>query len=196
MSSIPAKLYGLVLCGGLSSRMGKDKGELRYYDKPQREHVFDLLQKFCLNVYYSIGKPKGKIQVANSIEDAFLFNSPLNGILSAFGQHSEVAWLTIPVDMPLINEQTIQLLIDSRDADRVATCFYDSEGNLPEPLLTIWEPKSLRFLQDFTATGKISPRDFLVANDIKLLRAPDKKALRNINTPEDFETFLRGMKKL
>lgn len=195
MNAIPAKLYGLVLGGGLSSRMGMDKGELHYYDKPQREYVFNLLQKFCAQVYQSIGKSTGKTTVVNPIKDVFPFNSPLNGILSAFQQHSDVAWLTIPVDMPLVNEQSIQFLINHRDTQSVATCFYDSEGKLPEPLLTIWEPKSFRLLSDFMATGKISPRDFLASNKPKLLNAPDKNVLRNVNTPEDFEAVLRDVKK-
>ena len=36
-------LLGLVICGGRSTRMGTDKSRLVYYQKPQYEHVADLL---------------------------------------------------------------------------------------------------------------------------------------------------------
>ena len=40
-------LYGLVLAGGLSSRMNKDKSTLDYHGKSQVEYCFDLLSLSC-----------------------------------------------------------------------------------------------------------------------------------------------------
>ncbi|MBK8495728.1 MAG: NTP transferase domain-containing protein [Chitinophagaceae bacterium] len=45
-NNIITNTYGLVLCGGNSSRMGTDKSMLQYYDKPQRYHVYDMLLPF------------------------------------------------------------------------------------------------------------------------------------------------------
>ncbi|HNP08536.1 MAG TPA: NTP transferase domain-containing protein, partial [Cyclobacteriaceae bacterium] len=115
-------LYGLVLGGGLSSRMGKDKGHLNYHGQPQRDYVFKLLEKFCDRVYYSANAQA--ISDNNTIKDAYPFQGPLNGILSAFKFQSDVAWLTVPIDMPFVDESIIQFLIDHRDVSRVATCFY------------------------------------------------------------------------
>ncbi|MCL4693819.1 MAG: NTP transferase domain-containing protein, partial [Candidatus Hydrogenedentes bacterium] len=46
-------LYGLVLAGGKSTRMGQDKSALRYYDKPQVAHCLEMLGQFCKRVYVS-----------------------------------------------------------------------------------------------------------------------------------------------
>ena len=48
-------LNGLVLAGGQSTRMGRDKGELIYHDSvPQREWAYRLLEPFCDYVVLSL----------------------------------------------------------------------------------------------------------------------------------------------
>jgi len=180
-------IYGLVLEGGLSSRMGKDKALLTYHKLPQRDHVFKLLEKVCDRVYYSANRQATPDH--NTIVDAYPFQGPLNGILSAIKYRPDVAWLTMPVDMPWVDEAVIRFLIDHRDMTKDATCFYDSDSRLPEPLLTIWEPNNTA-LEAFYKEGKISPREFLITANTRLLQIPDKKALKNINTPDDFDEFL------
>jgi hypothetical protein len=58
--------YGLVVCGGNSSRMGSDKSMLIYYEKPQRYHVYQMLQPFCEKVFISCNEKQ-----ATAIEDGY-----------------------------------------------------------------------------------------------------------------------------
>jgi molybdopterin-guanine dinucleotide biosynthesis protein A len=180
-------LNGLILAGGKSIRMGQDKGMIDYHGKPQREYLVDLLKPYCLEVYFS---SKENIR-QNTIADHFDLDSPLNGILSAFHFDPSIAWLTVPVDMPYLNSRAIEFLFRHRDPKKVATCFFDSDGKLPEPLFTIWEIKSKPLLFDFYNSGGYSPRKFLEENDVQLLQAPDPKILQNINTHEDLVLFLK-----
>lgn len=181
------KLYGLVLAGGRSSRMRNDKGLINYHGKPQREFLFDLLGRCCDQVFTSCNKEQSISSNFNPIYDTFNFESPLNGIMAAFDLHSNCAWLAVAVDMPFINEDVLQMLLLNRDETKVATCFYDSEGKLPEPLLTIWEPSAFPLLKIFADAGGISPREFLIANDCNKLMHTNSKIHININTPEDFQ---------
>lgn len=179
-------LNGLILSGGRSSRMGFDKGMINYHGKPQCEFMVDLLKPYCNEIFISSKENKRQ----NTIVDHFDVDSPLNGILSAFHFDPNVAWLTVPVDMPHVNSQAIEFLLQHRDPKKVATCFFDSGGKLPEPLVTLWEAKSKPLLFDFYNSGGFSPRKFLEENNVQLLQAPDPKILKNINTPEDLRTFL------
>lgn len=178
-------LNGLILAGGKSIRMGQDKSIINYHGKPQREYLVDLLEPYCLEVFISSKEDKKQ----NTIADHFDLYSPLNGILSAFHFDPAKAWLTVPVDMPYLNSQAIEFLLAHRDPKKVATCFLDSDGKLPEPLVTIWEAKSKPLLFDFYNSGGFSPRKFLEENDVQMLQAPDPKLLMNINTTEDLRTF-------
>ncbi|HEY3430771.1 MAG TPA: molybdenum cofactor guanylyltransferase [Cyclobacteriaceae bacterium] len=181
-------LSGLVLCGGKSTRMGKDKSLISYFGKPQRDHLFEILKPFCSEVHLSV--PKGLKATQTVIPDHFDLDSPLNGILSAFHYDPEAAWITVPVDMPNIDAKAIKYLLDHRNTHKAATCFLDSEGKNPEPLFTLWENKARPMLFDYFNSGGVSPRDFLIDNDIELLHAPSSKWLININTEEDLRRYL------
>lgn len=188
---VAAHLYGLVLAGGKSNRMGTDKAFLRYHDTPQKDHLFILLGQFCSRVFTSIGKHGNPSLYKNPIQDQLELKGPLNGILSAFGQHPEKAWLCVAVDMPFIDHVVLKFLLDHRDPKMLATCFYDSGGKNPEPLIAIWEPGAYGELVQFGSLGNTSPRDFLTNSRVKMLEVPDKLYLKNINTTEEFN-LLRG----
>lgn len=188
----PPPLYALILAGGRSSRMGHDKSLIVYHQKPQREYLFDLLRKFSTNVYTSCKRNDDIPPHLNPLPDQFELDSPLNGIMSAFKNNATVAWLCIAVDMPLIDEKTIQHLVDNRSTKHLATCFFDSDGTNPEPLFTIWEPAAAPLLINFFKTGKKSPRDFLRQSEIKLIKTTNANVLTNVNSSEELKKFFNS----
>ena len=167
--------------------MGSDKSLIDYHGKPQREFLFDLLCSYCSKVFVSCKEGDTVPPHLNPLTDAFDMDSPLNGILSAFAKDPTSSWLVVAVDMPFLNSDTLKYLLAHRDTNKVATCFRDSEGEKPEPLLTLWEPRAYTLLKSFYEEGNISPRNFLEHNDICLLTVPDKKALLNINSEEELK---------
>lgn len=177
---------GLILTGGRSTRMGEDKSKLVYHQMPQREHLTQFLRPFCKAVYWSVNPDQAeRLQASDQpfIVDAYTLSSPLNGILSAFRFNAQTAWLVVACDMPLLTDRSLACLVQERDPKRMATVFYDSDGQLPEPLLGIYEPAiAPRLLEGFT-NGEISPRSLLQRLPIKLLTVPDLRELTNINDP-------------
>ena len=187
-----SKLNGLILTGGRSTRMGQDKSLLTYHDKPQREHLTDLLRPYCDAVFWSVNAEQAEeITIADQpiIIDAFTVPGPLNGILSAFQHDSGVAWLVVACDMPLLTNQSLDALVVGRNPEKPATAFYDSDGRFPEPLLCIWEPSIEPILQNALALGNQSPRRVLMFADCHLLTAPNRQELLNINDPTEQKVF-------
>jgi molybdopterin-guanine dinucleotide biosynthesis protein A len=182
-------LNGLILAGGKSSRMGQDKSLIHYHDVAQRDHLFAMMVKFCTTVFTSCKQLSTVPEIYNPIADKFDFDSPLNGILTAFFQDANVAWITVPVDMPLIDEIIISYLLKNRDPRKIATCFFDSEGKNPEPLVTVWEKHAYPPLLAFYKAGNISPREFLKRENTNMIEIPDRRALLNINSLEELEKF-------
>ncbi len=181
-------LNGLILTGGRSIRMGRDKSLLTYHNKPQREHLTELLNPFCDTVFWSINAEQATILERNDqpvIVDAFDIVGPLNGILSAFQHNPNVAWLVVACDMPLLTSQSLDVLVKGRNPEKPATAFYDSDGRFPEPLLSIWEPAIEPVLQNALALGNQSPRRILMLADCALLTAPNVQELLNINDPAE-----------
>lgn len=186
-----APIKGLVLIGGKSTRMGTDKSELNYFGKPQKEYVKELLEKCSLPTFFSVQKPSEK---DNEIHDVFLNLGPFGGICSAFQQDPNAAWLVMATDIPFVNEEIIKLLLENRDSSKVATAIKGKGKEFPEPLITIYEPKAYGKLLQYLAQGYSCPRKMLINSDVKIIEIEDT-FIRNINTPEDFETASEEIKK-
>ncbi len=187
-SNKPPELYGLVLAGGKSRRMGQDKGLMVWHDKPQRYHVADLLNQFCSKVYLSCRPDQvssmaaGYDLLVDTEDDAGQFGA----ILSALTSHRQAAWLVVACDLPLIDVPDLAYLISQRDHAQLATTFANAEG-LPEPLAAIWEPASRQRLVELRAAGVTCPRKALIRSAAKVKRVipPRPFATMNVNTPED-----------
>ena len=181
-----SSLNGLILTGGRSTRMGQDKSQLVYHGQPQREYLTELLKPYCQQIFWSVNKVQA-VELAGVkqayIVDTFDWPGPLNGILSALNQNPETAWLVVACDMPLLTNRSLNALVQGRNSAKVATVFYDSDGQLPEPLLGIYEPAFRPILQRAVADGRYSPRQLLQQNDSQLLTSPDIRELTNINDP-------------
>lgn len=178
-------LYGLVLSGGKSSRMGFDKGTINYHGKPQRHYLFDLLSESCKKVYTSCIAETHVEQELNPIVDEYSFNSPINGILTAFGLHPEYAWLVVAIDLPNVDRSVIRRLMEERDTSKMATCFFDDNAQAPEPLITIWEPVAYPVLMTNAQKGNVSPRNFLRSAEVHIIRNVPSAWFLNVNSPED-----------
>jgi molybdopterin-guanine dinucleotide biosynthesis protein A len=182
-------LNGLVLAGGKSERMGFDKGAINLNGKEQRYHVADMLKSFCSEVYISCRQEQQKdIDTQySSLPDTFTGLGPFGAILSAFREKPDNGWLVVACDLPLLDEQTFLHLTSNRNIAAIATAYQSSFDGFPEPLITIWEPKSYPVLLSFLSQGYSCPRKVLINSEITLLNAPNPHDLTNMNTPEELE---------
>ncbi|HEY4194447.1 MAG TPA: NTP transferase domain-containing protein [Mucilaginibacter sp.] len=186
-------LNGLVLAGGKSVRMGYDKGTVKWFGKEQRYHVADMLRPLCRDVFISC-RAEQKSQIISGypvLEDTFTGLGPFGAILSAFREQPDKAWLVVACDLPLLETDTFKFLIRQRKISAIATAFNSPDNEFPEPLITIWEPKSYPVLLSFLAQGYSCPRKVLINSDVNLIQAPDTTALTNVNTPDDLEKVKR-----
>jgi molybdopterin-guanine dinucleotide biosynthesis protein A len=186
------KLNGLVLAGGKSVRMGKDKGALDYHGKPQREFMADMLSQFCEETYISVRENQGVESEYGLLEDTFVGLGPFGAITSAMRKNPNTAWLVVACDLPLLDEKTLQFLVENRNASKVATAIYNPETDFPEPLITIWEPRSYQVMLNFLAQGYSCPRKVLINSEIELLKLENVKVLLNVNDAEAYDK-IKGM---
>ncbi|MBA6156796.1 NTP transferase domain-containing protein [Tenacibaculum sp. S7007] len=174
---------GLVLVGGKSTRMGSDKSQLDYHGKPQKKHVKELLKSNSLETFYSVQSNSNK---EDEIHDTFLNLGPFGGICSAFQKNPNTAWLVLATDVPFVNSELIQLLLQKRNPSKVATAIKGIGKEFPEPLITIYEPKAYTKLLQYLAQGYSCPRKMLINSEVEIIEVDDA-LIRNINTPEEFE---------
>ena len=182
-------LFGLVLAGGASTRMRTDKAALQYHGQPQLQWAFELVSKFCAASFVSV-RPDQRTDAARAghpqIVDRQPGIGPIAGISAALLEQPKAAWLVLACDLPFLTERTLEHLIAHRDASKVATAYRSAHDGLPEPLCAIWEPAAREPVLAYIASGKQCPRKFLINSDTKLLDLPERQALDNVNTVEEF----------
>jgi len=191
-------LNGLVLAGGKSERMQIDKGSINYFGKTQRVHMHELLSMHCTDTFISYadaGKVNNEEQLP-VITDTFIGLGPFGGIVSAFQTNPNAAWLTVACDLPYLSAPTLAYLVGQRNLSKVATCFMDSDGKFPEPLITIWEPRAYPVLLQFLSQGYSCPRKVLINSDVELLQVPDVTELQNVNFPDERDTAMQHLHKI
>lgn len=183
---------GLVLAGGKSQRMGKDKTQINYHGKPQKEHLYALMKQRLSHTWLSC-RPDQVASLPATFEvlpDAFLGIGPYGAILSALQHRPNQAWLVVAIDMPFVSLEAIEQLLSHRNPYALATAFKNPENDLPEPLLAIWEPKAYPHLLNLLAQGISCPRKALIlAQDTHLVTPKDPNIIKNINTPEDLASI-------
>lgn len=184
MKPIPP-LWGLVLAGGQSSRMGQDKAWLHYHDMPQWQQVQQLLQGFCEHVYISRNPAQRFINSQAVIMDQYAELGPMGGLISAIGTNAEVAWLVIAVDMPFLTRQTIHYLVSNRNPQCRATAYRLAENQI-EPLVTIYEPSSFSTIRVLFEKKELSLQKFLASSDVAFLSPQQPSELISVDTPEAY----------
>ncbi|MEK9196364.1 MAG: NTP transferase domain-containing protein [Patescibacteria group bacterium] len=187
-----SNIYGLVLAGGRSRRMGKDKGMMDWHGKKQRYYMADVLSEYCDKVYISCRKDqKNDIEEAgyNTLVDNFTeVGGPYGALISAMQSFDGVSWLVVACDLPFFDKSSIKTLIQNRDMSKIATVYQSPIDSLPEPLAGIWEPASLQVLKNlFREQNVTCPRKALIksAEKVKLIVPTKDEEVMNVNTAED-----------
>ena len=182
-----SELYGLVMAGGDSARMGVDKGMIDYHGMPQQDYVAKLLEPFAEKVFISRRKGQEVKSHVQVLEDAYSGLGPFGGLLSAFQYKASCAWFVVACDFPLLDEKALQQLVEARDTTAHATCFLDEKSLMPEPWVTILEPKIYPVLLEYFQNARSSLRGILVDYNVPVIRATHPEVLMNANTPEEAE---------
>ncbi|NTW62781.1 MAG: NTP transferase domain-containing protein, partial [Chlorobiaceae bacterium] len=180
-------LFGLVLAGGQSSRMGSDKALISYHRENQLVRTAQLMEKSCSKVFISCRTEQKEHYLQYGyplITDRYLNIGPLGGLLSAQMEHPCTAWMTVACDLPFLDEQVFHQLTLHRNPFRYATAFTDPLSNNLEPLCSCYEPKSKERLFSLHAEGNNSLYSFLQQSRIETLTMKNSGRLRNINDPE------------
>lgn len=192
-------IYGLVLAGGASKRMRRDKAALKYKGKTQLERAFELAGRHVDRVFVSVRADQtsepGRAQ-RPMIVDSGDAEGPIAGIRSALAVHPDVAWLVLACDLPFLSDAAIEELLRRRDPGSLATAYKSAHDGLPEPLCAIWEPGAARVLAEYQAAGNDCPRKFLIRHGAQLLDLPDPRALDNVNTPEEYSQAVAALETL
>jgi len=186
---VPARpVFGLVLAGGKSRRMGQDKALLVRNGQSQLQYLMGLLEPSVERVFVSARQDQQDDEERGryaQIIDRYENIGPVAGILSALEEYPEVDWLIVACDLPNIDAETVRYLLEQRSSEHPFTAYTSSHDGLPEPLCAVYRYGCADIVRQFIDDGVNCPRKILIRSETYLLEQPDPRALDNVNTPED-----------
>jgi molybdopterin-guanine dinucleotide biosynthesis protein A len=182
-------LYGLVICGGNSSRMGIDKSTLVYFDKPQHDHVHDLLALFCDKVVISCNQEQFVSMETSNGKMADLAeyagHGPISGILTAFRIFPKHDFIVAGCDYPFLNKEELELFLVKTKRDSVAAAFYNQDDKY-EPLLAWYSKDAGPLLQQHFDRDEFSLQHFLKKYSAEKYLPQSERVVTSVDTPEEF----------
>jgi len=182
----PVSLHGLVLTGGASSRMGRDKASIAYYGTPQWQAVAALLRACGAEPFWSCSAVQADEWKLGdrAVLDLVPGHGPASGLHAAFSRGDAAAWLVIGCDYPRLQEEDLRHLVHARSAGIDAVAYLNHETNEIDPMIALWEPAAQQqFLRAF-ANGKYSARRILQSCALRVIEPRAPHVLDNRNTAD------------
>jgi molybdopterin-guanine dinucleotide biosynthesis protein A len=182
---IVTPVFGCILIGGKSSRMGEPKHLIDENGTTWLQKTHALLEQVTEKVVIAgAGDVPREFNGCVRLSDVSDTAGPMAGILAAMRWAPCASWLVTACDMPHLSAEALQWLLASRAPGVWATIPRLSASPRVEPLLAYYDPKARDLLEDMVARGISRPGMIVENNNVISPTPPDHlaKAWRNINT--------------
>ncbi len=186
----------LILAGGSSTRMGRDKTLLEFEGQTLLQRVIDEMQGIFPEVLVSVRHLRPDVavtQICDEMHDA----GPLAGVCAGLAQ-AKTPWVfAIAADMPFVDPAMVRCLAQWRSQGKAVVPVVQG---FPQPLSAFYAKETLVVFEEALAgVGSRSLRSVLERLDVcrvdenHLLRSdPSLRSFIDLDTPEDFARVVNG----
>jgi molybdopterin-guanine dinucleotide biosynthesis protein A len=182
------RIFGVILAGGESRRMGSDKAFLTLAGRPLILHVHDRLRPQVAQMLVSANRDQDRFALLNYpvIADSQP-QGPLSGILAALlrGKHDGATHVvSTPVDTPFVPLDLVERLCQAAETSPQGVALAsDPMGD--HPATALWPVALAPVLADFLASGEAKVSRFAERLQAARAQFDDPIAFMNLNTPQD-----------
>lgn len=179
----------VILAGGKSSRMQKDKSLLPFGGfKTLCEYQHEKMKKLFEKVYISAKESEKFGFEANFILDDAKEYAPTFALDRIMQSIKEDFFFVMTVDMPFLNESSIKKIIDGFDSAKDAT-IASHEGQV-HTLCGIYGKKIHPAIKKLIKEDRHKLQLFLKEIDTKYIEIDDEESFTNLNYPHEYEKAL------
>ena len=181
-------LSGIILAGGLSRRMGRNKSELRLNGKTFLELQIDKLRTLGIEDMILSGAGSPAAPGARVIPDEYTGRGPLGGLHACLRAAENPACLVLSVDVPLVPASALAQLCRAHNGGVTVL----RHGGLEEPLIGVYDRTVAEGIAALLEAGRGAVRALRdkVSWTCFDYSGP-KELLINCNTPEDYAAVKR-----
>ena len=194
----------IILCGGQSRRMGRDKGSMIIQDKPMIKHILSTLNHEINEVvivlnnqeridrYSKFINPTDYTYTIKFVEDEIKNKGPMPGIMTGLSHISGKYALILPCDSPYVSKNYITTIFSQIDEKYQAVVPYHDEENklkTSEPLHSIYDKSVIPVIENLVSEDVLHIKGLIEKIDTKFVlidnKKIEKKEFRNLNRPTD-----------
>lgn len=191
-------LAALLLAGGESRRMGKEKALLTISDRPLWSRQLDILRALKpAALYVSARKaPEWLPEDARFIQDLAEGRGPLAGIAAGLAAMNSTHLLALPVDMPAMETRHLAQIVNASEPRCGAAPWIEQR---PEWLPAVYPVEALPTALEILSSPDVSLRAFTeTLHGLGLMKkltvpAGDARFYANCNTPADWNRHIAGV---
>ena len=189
MDAVKPTITAIILAGGQSSRMGRDKALISVQGQPLLQKIC-LLAQNCTSKVYLVTPWSDKYQDIIPDGCKFIAETKSQGPLVAFAQglaQVETEWvLLLACDLPKLEASTVKQWLEYlADVPQEAIALLPKTAQSWEPLAGFYRRNCLSLLNQFIAQGGRAFQDWLSLHPVAELPLIDRQVLFNCNTPAD-----------
>lgn len=194
------KMTGILLAGGKSSRMGKNKAFLELNGKPLIEWNLERLHSIFQEVLISSNEP-GLYECYGEkvVYDRFAEHGPLGGLHACLEKAEHEYAFFAACDMPFLQADLIQFMASLTEGQDIVVP--EAAGGL-HPLFAIYKRSCLPIIENNLKAGRLKIIDFYPQCNVRYVREKELEPfgdpnwlLSNINTPKEWANYLLQAKK-
>lgn len=178
------KVSLIVLAGGKSSRMGRDKAVLELNGRTFLDTMISSASGLASEIVVA-GRRYERSGII-SCEDIYPGLGPASGIHSGLHHSSNACNIILGTDMPLVRTEFLKAMLDAIGEEDALVCH---DGLRIHPLAGIFHKSLESHFRDCILNGKLKMTEILKSLNVNYWKVPDylKGQLVNINTTKDLE---------
>ncbi len=181
------EISAIILAGGKSRRMGKDKALMEVNGNTMLERAIALCETITSEIIISSNQSSHSGFGYPVVPDEYQKCGPMGGIAACLKASKTVWNLVLSVDSAFVEPEFVLYLISEAD-DFDAVVPYSEKGK--EPLIALYNKTALPHIEDNLKAGKFKMNDLLTSINTKLVDAQGwvekyPKLFYNLNRPED-----------
>lgn len=181
------KFDAVILAGGRSRRMGRDKALLPFGGfGTLAEYQYRRLRKLFANVYLSAKSDKFSFE-APLIPDEHPESSPMVALASILRQAPDEGIFLLGVDMPFVPEKLILRILDEATQHPEAPLIAVKSPRGVEPLCAFYRRDLLPIIEMQLGEGNHRLRSLSEMTEARFVDAENPEDLANLNRPEEYE---------
>ena len=183
------KLSAVILAGGKSSRMGRDKALLPFKEfNSLAQYQYNRLSKLFDRVYISAKSSKFDFEAPLIIDNATTISSPMVALEAILSYIKDDTVFIIGVDMPFVSEATIKKMIDFYNSSDIEIAVAKCEKL--EPLCAIYSTSLIDRVRDLIHQNNHRLQTLIEQSKIKRVKIDDIDEFLNLNRVSDYKNAL------